>query len=208
MRRLALLGTFVAGLLLASTANAKGPVAATIDGPGTGGGISVGGSGEPGSGAPLGNLSDQAGLFPAAFGQTPDPMLAGRPKGDLGPRYTIRYRLPSPNGGESTIRQDLYPYAQGSPVTYTAPGQLFFGTERTRGGWYRAAAALKDTLVNVGLPAQAVGQESPAPRSTPVEDGGTGWSDLWPAFGAAALVLGLTALISLFVRRRQKTATA
>jgi hypothetical protein len=207
MRRLVLLGTFVAGLVLASTASAKGPIAATIDGPGTGGGISLGGNGEPGSGAPLGNLSDQAGLFPAAFGQSPDPMLAARPRGDLGPRYTIRYRLPSPNGGESTIRQDLYPYAKGGVVTYTAPGQPFFGTERTRGGWYRAAPALKNTLAKAGLPAQPGARATPAPRPSPSGEGGTGWSELWPAFGVA-LVLGLTAVISLYVRRRQRTATA
>jgi hypothetical protein len=206
MKRLALLGTLVGALVLAATAQAKGPSAATIDGPGTGGGISFGGDGEPGSGAPLGNLSDQSGLFPAAFAQTPDPMLAERPKGDLGPRYTITYRLPGPNGGESTIRQDLYPYASNGPVTYTAPDQRFFGTERTHGGWFQASPALKDTLVKAGLPAQPGGQPAAAPGPSSVGDDETGFTDLWPAFGVA-LVLGLTALVSVLVRRRERTAT-
>jgi hypothetical protein len=206
MRRLALLGTLVGALVLAASAHAKGPVSATIDGPGTGGGISIGGNGEPGSGAPLGNLSDQAGLFAAAFGQTPSPMLEARPTGDLGPRYTIAYRLPGPNGGESTIRQDLYPYAKSGPVTYTAPGQPFFDTERTIGGWYQASPALKDTLVKAGLPASEGGQSEATPRPAPADDGGTGLSDLWPAFGVA-FVIGLTVLISMLMRRRERTAT-
>jgi hypothetical protein len=196
MRRLVLLTSVVAALGVATTAQAKGPVAATIDGPGTGGGISIGGNGEPGSRAPLGNLSDQAGLFAAAFGQTPDPMLADRPKGDLGPRYTISYRLPGPNGEDATIRQDAYPYAQGGPVTYTAPGQRFFGTESTRGGWYRASSELKTTLVRAGLPA------SP-PSSGESGGDGSGFVDFWPAI-VVAFVLGLTALIGVFARRRPR----
>jgi hypothetical protein len=207
MKRLALLGMSVGAMVLAATAQAKGPVAATIDGPGTGGGISLGGNGEPGSGAPLGNLSDQAGLFPAVFAQTPDPMLAERPTGDLGPRYMVTYRLPGPNGGESTIRQDLYPYARNGPVTYTAPGQRFFGTERTHGGWYQASPELKDTLVKAGLPARAGGRPVAAPAPSSGGDDGTGLADLWPAFGAA-LVLGLTALVSVGIRRRERTAAA
>ena len=206
MRRLALLTSVLAAFTLAATAQAKGPSAATIDGPGAGSGISIGGNGEPGSGAPLGNLSDQAGLFPAAFSQTPDPMLADRPKGDLGPHYTITYRLPGPNGGESTIRQDLYPYASNGPVTYTAPGQPFFGTERTHGGWYQASPELKNTLVKAGLPAQPVGEAAGAPGPSSGGDDGTGLADFWPAFGVA-LVLGLTALVSVLIRRRERTAT-
>ena len=205
MKQLALVGV-VCGLVFAGAAQAKGPIAATIDGPGTGGGISLGGNGEPGSGAPLGNLADQSGFFAAAFGQTPDPMLAGRPKGDLGPRYTITYRVPGPNGEEDSIRQDLYPYAAGGPVTYTRPQQPFFGTESTRGGWFRASAALKDTLVRAGLPARNAGGTVTPPVRAPSEDEGTGLADLWPAF-VVAVVLGLVTVISVLIRRRERTAT-
>jgi hypothetical protein len=34
------------------------------------------------------------------------------------------------------------------------PGQRFFGTERTRGGWFQATPQLKATLVAAGLPAR------------------------------------------------------
>jgi hypothetical protein len=200
MRRLALLTSVLTALILTATAGAKGPAAATIDGPGTGGGISLGGNGEPGSGAPLGNLSDQAGLFAAAFGQTPDPMLAERPKGNLGPRYTITYRLPGPNGEDSTIRQDAYPYAQGGPVLYTDPGQRFFGTRKTVGGWYRASPELKTTLVKAGLPATA-------PSDAGGSDSGTAFADFWPAV-AVGFALALAAITAVFVRRRPRAAAA
>lgn len=203
MRRLVFLAV-VGTLAVATTAQAKGPIAATIDGPGTGGGISLGGNGEPGSGAPLGNLSDQAGLFPAAFGQTPDPMLAGRPKGDLGPRYMITYRLPGPNGEESSIRQDLYPYAAGGPLTYTRPGQRFFGTESTRGGWYRGTAGLTQTLVKAGLPehegARAVSRPVPVSANE-----GTGLSDFWPVV-VAVLLIALAPALALLARVRERPA--
>jgi hypothetical protein len=107
---------------------------------------------------------------------------------------------------ESTIRQDLYPYAKDGPVTYTRPGQRFFETETTRGGWYRASTALKETLVQAGLPARKGGQPAAAPAPSPGDDGGTSFTDLWPAFGVA-LVLGLVTLISLLMRRRERTAT-
>lgn len=197
MRRLVLLATVVAGLTVAATAQAKGPVAATIDGPGTGGGISIGGNGEPGSGATLGTIAAQSGLYPAVFTQTPDAMLETRPKGDLGPRYTLTYNLAVPNGPENRIRQDLYPYAPRGPVTFTAPGQRLFGTRSTHGGWYQAAPALKDTLVKAGLPRTAPSGSS--------GDGGTGFTDFWPAF-VTAFVLGFVALTAVVVRRRPRTA--
>jgi hypothetical protein len=206
MRRLVFLVAVLAGLTGAATAHAKGPIAATIDGPGAGGGISLGGNGEPGSGEPLGSLSDHAGLFPAAFGQEPDPMLAGRPSGDLGPRYTITYQLPDQSGETSRIRQDLYPYAAGGPVTYTRPGQRFFGSESTRGGWFRGTAGLKQTLVEAGLPAQEGGRVTSRPAPAPSADGGgTRLSDFWPAF-VAVLLIGVAPALALLARRRARPA--
>jgi hypothetical protein len=187
--------TLVVALAAAPAAAAKGPSGAGIDGPGTGGGISIGGNGE-GPGSPLGNLTMYAGFFPATFGQQPDPMLRHRPKGELGPRYTVTYTGPGPNGGRFRIVQDVYPYAKPSPVTYTAPGQRFFGiTGGTKGGWYVADPALKSTLVAAGLP-----------RSAPA--GGSGSS--FPAWSAGLVALAAAALLALaaaaFVRRRPRGA--
>jgi hypothetical protein len=154
MTRLTLaLAAVAAGLVLPATAAAKGPSAAAISGPGLGKTIKIGGSGES-SGTPLGDLTMQAGFFPAAFGQSPDPMLPGKPAGKLGPSFAVRYVVPGPNGHTYRIRQDLYPYAAGGAVTYMKPGQAIFdGT--TRGGWFRADSTLRQLLVRRGLPARA-----------------------------------------------------
>ena len=170
-------------LIAVPAAVAKGPSAADINGPGTGGGISIGGNGE-GPGSPLGNLTEQSGFFPATFGQEPDPMLRHRPKGDLGPKYTITFTVPN-GSGEDTIRMDVYPYAKPNPVTYTPPGQDFFQQE-TRGGWYVSWPELKTTLVGLGLPARP---------SAPT--GGSGW---WPVWAIAAAVFLFAALAAATVR--------
>lgn len=145
------LAALAAALLVPATALAKGPSSASISGPGLGKTLRVTGSEAPGS--PLMGLAEQTGFFPAAFGQEPSPMLPGRPRGKLGPRFTIRYVVPGPYAQTFHITQDLYPYAKGGAVTYMKPGQKIFDFT-TRGGWFRGFA-LKQTLVRKGLPARA-----------------------------------------------------
>jgi hypothetical protein len=156
-------------LAVPAPAWAKGPSQATVAGPGLAAPVVVRGDGEPGTGGRLADLADGTGLFAAMFGQTPDPMRSAPPTRDLGPRYIVTYLLP---GGTrvATIEQELYPFAAQGPVTYLAPGQSFFDTERTRGGWYRAAPALLHTLRDLGLPAAvpvAAVRPSVAPSSGP-----------------------------------------
>jgi hypothetical protein len=192
MRRLVFLVAVLGGLTVAVTAQAKGPIAGTIDGPGTGDGISLG------SAVDLGRFAQDAGFFAALFPPTPDPMLDDRPKGDLGPRYSVTYRLPGPNGMEDEIQQDLFPYAKHGPVLYTAPGQRFFETRETRGGWFQASPALRDRLVAAGLPATA-------PSGSSSGDGAS-LGDFWlPA--ALAFALGLMGLAAVLARRRPRSAT-
>ena len=182
----------IAALALPSAALAKGPSAATMEGPGGGGGISF--SGDEGSG-PLGQLTEQAGFFPAVFGQEPNPMLAGRPKGDLGPKYTITYTVPG-GGDEFTVRQDVYPYAGPSPVTYLAPGQKVFDMT-TRGGWFQAGPDLKTTLVSAGLPASPRAASSSDDSSFPTT-----------TVGLLAFALLLVLGTGLLLRRRARPAAA
>ena len=141
----------VAALVLAAAALAKGPDRATVSGPGLANPLVIRGSGEFGGVSPLGRLVTAAGFFPAAFGQTPSPMLAGRPAGGLGPRYTITYRVPGSHG--AAIRQAVYPYARPVPVTWMRPGQRIYDA-RTLGGWFRGTRDLKRVLVQAGLPAR------------------------------------------------------
>jgi hypothetical protein len=138
----------LAAAAFAPAALAKGPSAASITGPGLGHAVSVKGTEMSGR---LGDLTQYAGFFPAAFGQQPSPLLARRPA-NLGPRYTIHYVVPGDRIYHLT--QDLYPYARGGSVTYMKPAQSIFGMG-SHGGWYRGGADLKRTLVAAGLPRTA-----------------------------------------------------
>jgi hypothetical protein len=191
----ALLALAIAACVLPASALAKGPSGASIAGPGSGGGITFGGDEASG---PLGALTEQAGFFPAAFGQEPSPMLAERPKGDLGRKFTITYTVPGPDNDVFTIRQDVYPYAEPSPVTYTAPGQPIFDM-RTPGGWFRADPTLKRTLVAAGLPSN--------PPASPLTSGSS--SDFPTTYISLVTVVLLAALggaAVLVIRRRTRPA--
>jgi hypothetical protein len=193
--------TLTALLLLAcvpSLAFAKGPSEATITGPGLDSTVTVGPR-EPGAemapGAPVMELAEAAGFFPASFGQVPTPMSGNPPAGELGPRYTIEYLVPGPAGKTDRIVQDLYPFAT-EPVTYMEPGQPFFETERTRGGWYVGSAELTRVLLDAGLP------ESP-----PAGDGDGSFP--WPVLALlAALALGAVVVATLGVRLRRRSQPA
>jgi hypothetical protein len=126
--------------------------------------ITIRGDGESGSGGNLAELAEQTGLFPAMFGQTPNPMSPTRPSGELGARFVVTYAIPS-EAAPDEIQQDQYPYAANGPVTYTRPGQRFFGTEATLGGWFRAPGGLTATLATIGLPT-----ERPQAAASPIAD--------------------------------------
>jgi hypothetical protein len=192
MKRLAFstLGlALAAAVLLPAAGLAKGASEAQVTGPGLAGPIQLGGSGEPGSGEELGGIAEAAGFFAAVFGQSPNPMQTERPRGALGPRYTITYVMPGPNNEEDTLVQDVYPYAQPHPVTYTKPGQRFWTTERTRGGWYVGwYSSLKDQLVAAGLPPTA-----------PTGGGSHGDGPPWTVLGSVAAVIAIAGLALLAV---------
>jgi hypothetical protein len=183
MKRPLLLLLAVAALAFPSAAGAKGPDQATITGPGLDAPLSI--SGTEGSGD-LGLLVQGVGFFPAAFGQSPDPMLNKRPSRFLGPRYQVVYRVPGPHRVSDTLRQDLYPYAVGGPVSYMKPGQPFW-EQQTRGGWFRGTTQLKRMLVKAGLPAKEPRVERFAGRSTEIAAAA--------AIGAALAGLAVFALI-------------
>jgi hypothetical protein len=148
-----------AGLALAlvAPATAKGPDQATITGPGLDGPIVVGGDAEGNFTSTFGRFTHGAGFVSAVFQQTPDPMLRQRPKGDLGPRYHVLFRVPGGDGRASNVRLALYPYAPGGPVTYTRPRQLIFGGEHaTHGGWFVSRdPAFRELLISLGFPKAA-----------------------------------------------------
>ena len=198
---LALALVVVGALGVASAALGKGASQATINGPGLKKGGLVSKSdkgGDPTSGSRLGQLAEAAGFFPAVFNQAPDPMLRDRPKGTLGPKYTVEYVMPGPDGVNSTIRQDLYPYAKPYALSYTKPGQRFWDRgETTHGGWFMTTSAIRTTL---DLPPQP-----------PVSSTGDGSDWLrWVAIAiTVAAGLALISVLSLVaLRRRPGPATA
>src|SRR3954453_20742232 len=150
MTRLTLTPAPLAALVLPAAAQAKGPTEGSISGPGFAKVVKVANDD--------GNLTQQSGFFPPAFGQSPDPLLHARPAGKLGPRYKIVWTVPNGEGTSFRIHQDLYPYAQDGAVTYMKPGRRIFET-RPRGGWSRTAD-LPRTLVALGLPASAPAEGS------------------------------------------------
>ena len=161
------LAMLVLALLLAAVptaAQAKGASAATISGGGPGGlpggPIDLKGDGEPGSGTDLANLAASSGVFALLFEDSSSGALATAPPGDRGPRYTITWTFPNGAGGADKVRQSVWPYAAGGPLTFMAPGQPVLDTT-TRGGWYRASDDLRQRLIALGLPRPP----PPRPRS-------------------------------------------
>ena len=203
----------VLALLLAAlptAAQAKGASAASISGGGPGGlpggPIELEGDGEPGSGTDLANLAEAAGVFALLFEDGPGGELATAPTGERGPRYTITWTFPNGAGGEDKVRQSVWPYAAGGPITYMRPGQPVLDAT-TKGGWYRSADALRQTLVTLGLPDRPA-LAAPAPATpaagAPVTPAPAAPAPaLWPwvALGVGVLLAAAVAG-ALFLRRR------
>ena len=187
----------LAAALLTSSALAKGVTDAMITGPGLDETITLSGEGQPGS-LQLYTVVEAAGFYPGVFERSPNPMLADRPRGELGPRYTIAYTMPGPNNESDVILQDVYPYAQPEPVAYVEPGQHFFGTGETVGGWFVAGMVLRDALVAVGLP------ESAPPVGA--DGDGARWGVI--AGAAVAACLAVLLVLALLARRRSSPAPA
>ncbi|HWD45469.1 MAG TPA: hypothetical protein VHM23_17465 [Actinomycetota bacterium] len=207
------LAMLVLALLLAAVptaAQAKGASAARISGGGPGGlpggPIDLKGDGEPGSGTSLANLAEAAGVFALLWedGQSGALDSAPLPPAQRGARYTITWTFPNGDGGEDQVRQSVWPYAAGGPLTFMGTGQrVLDGT--TKGGWYRAGDNLRQLLVDLGLPNRpalnAPAPATPAP-ATPAPAAEPSPA-LWPKVaGGVVLLLALAAAVALILRRR------
>jgi hypothetical protein len=148
----------LAALLLAipTAAQAKGATSATISGGGPGGlpggPITLKGNGEPGSSTDLGMLAQGSGLYTVVFDSGTNAILPAAPTDRLGPRYTITWTFPDPEGGKDRkVIQHVYPYAAGGPVTFMPPGQPVLDMT-TSGGWYQGFDGFRTQLIELGLP--------------------------------------------------------
>ncbi len=204
MRARLMLG-IVVGVLALSTgvAAAKGPTGGELTGDGLAAPIALTG----GEGTGVGDgLIMQTGFFAAVFREAPDPMLDTRPAGELGPKLTITWQL-SPTRGADAVTQDLYPYAEGGPLTYMAPGQRIYTTEQTRGGWYRASPALPTTLQQLGVPSHAVllaNAPDPTLSAAPASVATSNPTRVpWLPIGASLVIVVAAVTLLLFLRKRQ-----
>ncbi len=212
-RALVVLALAVLLLVVPTAAQAKGATAATIDGGGPGGlpggPITLRGGGEPGSSTDLGMLAQGTGLYAAVFDPVSGGVVKAAPTDRLGPSYTITWTFPDPAGGKDRkLRQRVWPYAAGGPVSFTPAGQAVLDTTSI-GGWYQGFDGLRVQLIELGLPdrkplAPAVAATPAAPALTsPQSAPATAQSGAWP--GVAASVAGflvLAAAAAVFLRRR------
>jgi hypothetical protein len=212
-RALVVLALAVLLLVVPTAAEAKGATAATIDGGGPGGlpggPITLRGGGEPGSSTDLGMLAEGTGLYAAVFDPVSGGVVKAAPTDRLGPRYTITWTFPDPAGGKDRkLRQRVWPYAAGGPVSFTPAGQAVLDTTSI-GGWYQGFGGLRVQLIELGLPdrkplapAVAATPAPPAPIN-PQPTPATAQSGAWPRVAASvAGFLVLAGAAAVFLRRR------
>jgi hypothetical protein len=213
------LAMFVLALLLAAVptaAQAKGASAANISGGGPGGlpggPIDIKGDGEPGAGTDLANLAQAAGVFALLWedGQSGALDAAPTPAVRRGPRYTITWTFPNGEGTEDLVRQAVWPYAAGGPVTFMASGQKVLDSA-TKGGWYRAGDNLRQDLVALGLPdRQPLATPEPAPAPPPATPAPAPAPSpaIWPWVAAGVGLLVAVVAGVLLLRRRSSPGAA
>ena len=215
------LAMLVLALLLAvvpTAAQAKGASGATISGGGPGGlpggPINLKGDGEPGSGTNLANLAQAAGVWALLFEDGPGGELASAPAtANRGPRYTITWIFPNGAGTEDKVRQSVWPYAAGGPLTFMASGQPVLDAT-TKGGWYQAADNLRQSLIALGLPsrepltATATAPATPAPATPAAPAAPDPAPAVWPRVAVGLALLLAVAGGALVLRRRSSPGAA
>jgi len=185
-------------LALPASALAKGPSAASIAGSGL---TTIRIAGAEGSATRFWRFVEAAGFFEAAYGPR---LPKTQPDGDLGPRYTITWKVPSSN----RLYQDVYPYAEPYPVTYMSPEQTIYGS-KVKGGWFVGGVKLKKALALIGVPTEAPQPPPSARHEPPAQASGSGLSarDVG-AIAVGAVILVLAVLLAIHAMRRSRRTIA
>jgi hypothetical protein len=201
IRRIAMVGlvAVLAPLALAAPAQAKGPVSAVISGPGIDTTRLTFDSDE----TKLAALLDIA--YPWIDGR--GVWRAGRPAGELGPMYSVTYRMPPEMRltRDEVVRQTIYPFADGGAVVYTARGQTMFGNPLQH-GWKTASGQLTAVMRDLGAvdPNAATNAASVTPAAATstreVDDSGAAW----PWFAVVAVGIGVLVGVGALWRTRQR----
>jgi len=186
-------------LALPASALAKGPSAASIAGSGL---TTIRIAGAEGSATRFWRFVEAAGFFEAAYGPR---LPKTQPEGDLGPRYTITWKVPSSN----RLYQDVYPYAEPYPVTYMSPEQTIYGS-KVKGGWFVGGVKLKKALALIGVPTEAPQPPPSARHEPPAQASGSGLSarDVGAIAAGAVILLVLVVLLAIHAMRRSRRTIA
>jgi hypothetical protein len=177
---------------------AKGPSQGTITGPGLSEPTTLRQPGAATIGPDLAKVLEQSRFF--LVGGDRD-RLAHRPAGDLGPRYTITYDMTLSDRLSGKIVQYVYPYAQRLPITHIPAKQKYWGTQETVGAWYAAGIGLRQTLIDLGLPASGSPQAAAAADAGPAAVS-TAAGSTPPGFVVATVIL-VVALAAVLIRRHR-----
>ncbi|MDX1437839.1 MAG: hypothetical protein R3335_13590 [Anaerolineales bacterium] len=184
-----LLSLLMFGLVF--TASAKGPMSATISGPGIDAPVELVDTTSPDL---LFKLMEQSGIW-YGTGDLPRPIEA--PAGELGPAYTLTWvnsGPPNESVEARTIRQLIYLQAEGGALIYTPVQDSLKNWGAGVTGWFAAPAGLPATMAALGVPLPA----APPSTSFSIPTFGPG---VYAAFGVAGLVL--IALLSARLRTRR-----
>lgn len=200
--------------LAVAPAFAKGPTAATVEGPGIDGRQLVLPEGDY---AELGRLTEVTGFWNVFNDQglAAEPPV---PEAELGPRYIVRWQL-----GASWVETFVYPFA--STPAMQLPETAVREIGRNRGGWTTGSSGVKAVFEQYGAAASAApsttAQSEAADPTTSSTDGddaavtsrgaptstSSGGTDVAPfAVGGAALLL--LAGASVLLRRRARSPRA
>jgi hypothetical protein len=201
IRRIALASVVavLAPLTLAAPAQAKGPVSAVVSGPGIDTTRLTFDSDE----TELAALLDIA--YPWIDGR--GVWRAERPAGELGPMYSVAYRMPAKMGPhrKEVVRQMIYPFADGGAVVYTARGQTMFGAPLQH-GWKTASAQLTAVMQDLGAadPNAATNAASVTPAAATSTREVDDSEAAWPWFAAVAVGIGVLVGVGALWRTRQR----
>jgi len=204
----ALLAAVISLGLVVSPAFAKGPTAATVEGPGIDGRHIVLPEGDY---AELGRLTEITGFWNVFSVRrlADEPPV---PESELGPRYTVRWQM-----GSDWVTTFAYPFAA-TPALHLPDKAAADFTGRARGGWTTSDAAVRGVFEAYGADASAatstepsVSKDSNADSTTeevvavkaagPATSSSSGRSDVAP-FAVVGAVLLLLAGASVLLRRR------
>jgi hypothetical protein len=124
----------------------------------------------------------------------------------LGPPFDAWYRFVQPDGDVQTLRQTLYPCADGRTWTFTPSGQdrvlLRSGSfmQIVKTGWWHSVA-LADVVGADEL--RSACREAGEISAAASPSGPGSWAGLWTGLGAVALLATVGALTRGAIRRRQ-----